>query len=145
MPRRCHLHAHVLQLQLSTFFYSRARTLWCRKCDKEKPPRAHHCSMCNACFLRMDHHCPWVVGCVGFRNHKYFLNFLVYCSAALAYATAMQHSIVWNSCLYVSPLQHHLPFFECNDDADVGTSALGCSPCCESPLRTCSFAPQVWW
>ena len=31
---------------------------WCRKCECVKPPRAHHCSMCGVCTLKMDHHCP---------------------------------------------------------------------------------------
>lgn len=31
---------------------------WCAKCAALKPPRAHHCSMCGICVLRMDHHCP---------------------------------------------------------------------------------------
>lgn len=33
---------------------------WCRKCEAVKPPRAHHCSLCGTCVLKMDHHCPWV-------------------------------------------------------------------------------------
>jgi len=46
---------------------------WCRVCKCERPERAHHCSHCGVCILRMDHHCPWIGGCVGWRNHKYFL------------------------------------------------------------------------
>lgn len=34
----------------------------CKKCLTPKPPRTHHCSICNKCVLKMDHHCReyWV-------------------------------------------------------------------------------------
>jgi hypothetical protein len=50
----------------------------CSKCNAPKPARAHHCSTCKRCILKMDHHCPWVNNCVGARNQKYFLQYLLY-------------------------------------------------------------------
>ena len=50
---------------------------YCFPCTSFRPPRAHHCSVCNACVTRMDHHCPWVANCVGHKNHKLFWNFLL--------------------------------------------------------------------
>lgn len=47
----------------------------CDKCGVNRPERAHHCTICNQCVLRMDHHCPWVGNCVGENNHRFFLLF----------------------------------------------------------------------
>lgn len=49
----------------------------CNKCHVWKPDRSHHCSNCDRCQLRMDHHCPWFATCIGFKNHKYFIQFLL--------------------------------------------------------------------
>ena len=49
---------------------------YCYKCIGPKPPRTHHCSICNKCVHNMDHHCPWINNCVGFNNYRYFVSFL---------------------------------------------------------------------
>jgi len=50
----------------------------CSKCHSAKPPRAHHCRVCNRCIMKMDHHCLWVNNCVGACNQKHFLLFISY-------------------------------------------------------------------
>lgn len=49
----------------------------CHKCNGPKPRRCHHCKVCRRCVLKMDHHCPFVNNCVGLRNHRFFILFLL--------------------------------------------------------------------
>ncbi|RUS80921.1 hypothetical protein EGW08_011302 [Elysia chlorotica] len=82
----------------------------CPKCSSIKPDRAHHCSVCQRCIRKMDHHCPWVNNCVGENNQKYFVLFTLYICIISIHALylAISHFIFcvgrdWKSCSGMSP------------------------------------------
>lgn len=91
---------------------------YCQKCSLYKPPRAHHCRICNRCVLRMvcltyisfmyyldvlhielkvfhfgykDHHCVWMNNCVGHANYKIFFIFVMYAVVACIYSLVSLH------------------------------------------------------
>ncbi|TKA54538.1 hypothetical protein B0A55_13009 [Friedmanniomyces simplex] len=68
---------------------------YCKKCRTLKPDRSHHCSSCGQCVLKMDHHCPWLATCVGLRNYKPFLLFLIYTSLFCWVCFGVSASWVW--------------------------------------------------
>ncbi|KAA8496556.1 putative protein S-acyltransferase 17 [Porphyridium purpureum] len=68
-PRTMHVYAYDRVMHRPTS---------CDICKIQKPARAKHCHVCNRCVARFDHHCGWINTCVGLRNMRFFLLFLIW-------------------------------------------------------------------
>jgi hypothetical protein len=51
---------------------------YCPKCLIKKKKFTVHCFICDVCIEDFDHHCYWINKCVGEKNYKIFILFLVF-------------------------------------------------------------------
>eukprot|EP00929_Paragymnodinium_shiwhaense_P035756 TRINITY_DN19276_c0_g2_i1.p1 TRINITY_DN19276_c0_g2~~TRINITY_DN19276_c0_g2_i1.p1 ORF type:complete len:468 (-),score=45.90 TRINITY_DN19276_c0_g2_i1:216-1619(-) len=77
---------------------------YCQQLQKFKPDRAHFCRISRRLVLRMDHYCPWLLGTVGYRNHKYFILFLVHSTVC----SGLTGSLCFWSCTHAASLSSGL-------------------------------------
>lgn len=66
----------------------------CRTCQFLKPARSKHCSICKACVAKHDHHCVWVMNCLGKGNYAYFIGMLLSIAVLLSYGGCLAHVIL---------------------------------------------------
>ncbi|CAH9094990.1 unnamed protein product [Cuscuta europaea] len=59
----------------------------CTTCKILKPARSKHCSICDRCVARFDHHCAWMNNCIGEKNTRYFMAFLFWHLLLCIYGT----------------------------------------------------------
>ncbi|GIX64510.1 DHHC zinc finger domain-containing protein [Babesia caballi] len=74
MKRKYSHAAPCIELAIAGKFL---RVKYCHTCNLYRPPRTVHCSVCDVCVHRFDHHCKWLGNCVGGNNYRPFYGFLV--------------------------------------------------------------------
>ena len=79
----------------------------CHLCNiKTSSSRTKHCSVCNKCVEKFDHHCKYLNQCVGARNYVPFLMCVV--TAVVAVLVILAASIAQIVLFYVNPSWLHL-------------------------------------
>ena len=68
----------------------------CQTCQFLKPARSKHCSVCKVCVAKHDHHCVWVMNCIGKGNASYFMAMIASLGIVMNYGTYLAYIVTQN-------------------------------------------------
>mmetsp|Transcript_10107 Transcript_10107/g.22739 ORF Transcript_10107/g.22739 Transcript_10107/m.22739 type:complete len:357 (-) Transcript_10107:76-1146(-) len=108
---------------------------YCTTCNIYRPPRCTHCSVCENCVERFDHHCPWIGNCIGKRNYWLFFSFVT--------STAVLNIFV----LATSLLQLGVVTTEFKDDEALGGGEAFAKAMEQEPITTAiaAYCVAIVW
>ena len=133
----------------------------CRSCQFRKPARSKHCSICDVCVSKSDHHCVWLMNCVGKGNHVYFVGLMGALGVMLSYGSLLAFSILQNTLQVehsrMSPMHINerswskglswIEFFDAWTSAisqDIRVGAIGLLASFTAPLSWAMFSYHIY-
>lgn len=82
--------------------------VFCVTCELVCPKDVKHCKLCGRCVLAFDHHCQFLLTCIGQRNHRIFVIFILI-------TTLMHFMFVVHAAIYLfqaNPEAEWFPFLK---------------------------------
>lgn len=96
-----------------------AHEYYCRTTMCKKPLRSKYCVMTGALVARMDHYCKYLHRCIGYKNHRIFLLFLLVHAIATSSLSILIFLSIWrdfvdkDSCYIMYTLFSRHYWFDC--------------------------------
>jgi palmitoyltransferase len=89
---------------------------YCSACELNAPPRAYHCFVCRKCILKRHNHCMFLGKCVGYKNHRFYLMFILYVWLGTVYSNILNvnyfiSKFAWNELNFRKLFITFMPFF----------------------------------